>query len=168
MSLEIGSSAESKSAPSHPQKGAQQCGSPSAGMPAKAQLLLLDLLSAVCRGVSTPGTSRLVWPRSPRSRRAEASGAREHLAAAGTLGFKHFKLSASSALHPGANLGPVRRARQPVPSPRPAPRALFGSSTPQPGCLFLPLWGCESLRSLVSVAAFEGIYKPRSSPLCLL
>ena len=97
----------------------------------------------------------------------EVPGAGEHLAAAGTLGFKHFKPSAAPASCPGESLGSVRGARRASAKP-PAGSPLFGSPTPQPGCLFLPLPGCESLRSLVSVAAFEGIYKPRSSPLRLL
>lgn len=102
--------------------------------------------------------------------RAEAPSSGEHFVEEGTLGFRHFKPSGALV----SALGKAQLHMQGALNPRPAPRApafprvLPSSPTPVPGCLFLQLPGCESLLSPVSVAAFEGIYKPRPSPCACL
>lgn len=78
---------------------------------------------------------------------------------------------------------PQRTCSVPLPRPmRPQPPAkefsqrpvqVFATHTPSPpsrglAARFYPFQGRESLRSLISIAAFEGIYKLRPSPLRLL
>lgn len=55
-----------------------------------------------------------------------------------------------------------------LPKPRLFPKYSQLPHPTVPGCLFLQLPGCESLLSPVSVAAFEGIYKPWPSPCACL
>lgn len=80
---------------------------------------------------------------------------------AGTLGrpapFPCHEPGARSPL-PRSFLGALRSVCHPRPFP----------SQPWAACPFYPFQGRESLRSLSSIAAFEGIYKLRSSPLRLL
>lgn len=127
-----------------------------------------EQLSAVCHGCGSAlgmALALLTW-----EPWAEAPSSGEHFVALGTLGFRHFKPSGALVSVLGKAQLHVWGALNPRPAPRaPAfPRVLPSSPTPVPGCLFLQLPGCESLLSPVSVAAFEGIYKPRPSPCACL
>lgn len=159
------SSAESKSAPSHPQNeclaawfsvrwdggegaarplGFSQRRSPWCVFPPPGRLVAVLAQEPSCRGTGSTSQQR------------------------GPSGVSTSSLQQPRLRVLGKALALCTGHGELVPSPRPAPPVPFGSPTPQPGCLFLPLLGCESLHSLVSVTAFEGIYKPRSSPLRLL
>lgn len=71
---------------------------------------------------------------------------------------------------------PLPRAMRPQPPAKEfsqRPVQVFTTHTPSPpsrglAARFYPFQGRESLRSLISIAAFEGIYKLRPSPLRLL
>lgn len=125
-------------------------------------------LSAVCYGCGSAlgmALSLLTW-----EPRAAAPRSKEHFVAVGTLYLKYFSLQqpwchilGKAQLHMQGALNP-----RPVPQAPAFPQVLPSSPTPLPGCLFLQLPGCESLLSPVSVAAFEGIYKPRPSPCACL